>query len=101
MEYHLISPGREQPVIGLYPGNPQHIRGTSTLGDSAVVPHACIEALGHKAVKGFLISLYLLLLRCFVPRPSNFRYESYVPGIAMAKGSDLLIHHGGVWFVPD
>ena len=27
--------------------------------------------------------------------PSNFHYEPYLPGIAMAERSDLLIHHGG------
>jgi UDP:flavonoid glycosyltransferase YjiC (YdhE family) len=27
--------------------------------------------------------------------PANFNYEPYVPGITMAKSSDLMIHHGG------
>jgi len=27
--------------------------------------------------------------------PPNFYYASYVPGLAMAERSDLLIHHGG------
>ncbi|MBN1810469.1 MAG: hypothetical protein JXA14_01385, partial [Anaerolineae bacterium] len=31
----------------------------------------------------------------FVPLPPNFRHELYVPGLAMAERSDLLIHHGG------
>jgi hypothetical protein len=35
--------GREQPVIWLYPGNLQYMRGSSTFGDSAVVLQACID----------------------------------------------------------
>ncbi len=27
--------------------------------------------------------------------PANFHYEPWLPGIAMAEKSDLLIHHGG------
>jgi UDP:flavonoid glycosyltransferase YjiC (YdhE family) len=27
--------------------------------------------------------------------PSNFRHAPYVPGLAMARRSDLMVHHGG------
>ena len=86
---------REQPLIWLYPGNLQYIRGSSTFGDSAVVLQACIEALKNEAVQIVLTTGYHSLPRRFVSLPSNFRHEPYVPGLAMAERSDLLIHHGG------
>jgi len=87
--------GREQPVIWLYPGNLQYVRGSSTFADSAVVLEACIEALGNEAVQVVLTTGHHSLPRRFVPLPANFRHEPYVPGLAMAERSDLLIHHGG------
>ena len=87
--------GREQPIIWLYPGNLQYMRGTSTFGDSAVILRACIEALKNEAVQVILTTGYHSLPRRFIPLPHNFRHESYVPGLAMAEKSDLLIHHGG------
>jgi UDP:flavonoid glycosyltransferase YjiC (YdhE family) len=87
--------GREQPVIWLYPGNLQYVRGSSTFGDSAVVLEACIEALGNEAVQVVLTTGYHSLPRRVVPLPENFRHEPFVPGLAMAERSDLLIHHGG------
>jgi UDP:flavonoid glycosyltransferase YjiC (YdhE family) len=90
--YHL---GREQPVIWLYPGNLQYMRGVSTFGDSAVVLQACIEALKNEPVQVVLTTGYHSLLRRFLPLPRNFYHEPYVPGLAMAERSDLLIHHGG------
>jgi MGT family glycosyltransferase len=87
--------GRDQPVIWLYPGNLQYMRGVRTFGDSAVVLQACIEALGGEAVQVVLTTGYHTLPRRFIPLPPNFHHELYVPGLAMAKRSDLLIHHGG------
>jgi MGT family glycosyltransferase len=87
--------GREQPVIWLYPGNLQYLRGSSTFGDSAVVLEACIEALGNQAVQVVLTTGHHSLPGRFVPLPANFRHEPFVPGLAMAERSDLLIHHGG------
>lgn len=86
---------RELPIIWLYPGNLQYVRGLHTYGDSEVVLKACIEALGNKAVQVVLTTGYQALLRRFVPLPTNFRHETFVPGLAMAEKSDLLIHHGG------
>jgi UDP:flavonoid glycosyltransferase YjiC (YdhE family) len=85
----------EQPLIWLYPGNLQYVRGTRTSFDSAVVLKASIEALGNQAVQVVLTTGHHSLPRCFIPLPSNFRHEPYVPGLAMAERSDLLIHHGG------
>ncbi len=85
----------EQPVIWLYPGNLQYVRGSKTFGDSAVVLQACIKALQNEAVQVVLTTGHHSLPRRFLPLPPNFHHEPYVPGLAMAKRSDLLIHHGG------
>jgi UDP:flavonoid glycosyltransferase YjiC (YdhE family) len=85
----------ELPVVWLYPGNLQYVRGSSTWGDSAVVLEACIEALGSEAVQVVLTTGHHSLPDRFIPLPPNFRHEPYVPGLAMAEKSDLLIHHGG------
>jgi hypothetical protein len=86
---------RERPVIWLYPGKLLYVRGSSTPFDSAVVLRACIEALGNQAVQVVLTTGHHSLPRRFLPLPANFRYEPYVPGLAMAERSNLLIHHGG------
>jgi MGT family glycosyltransferase len=39
---------------------------------------------------------YHPLPREVLPLPANFRHEPYLPGLAMAERSDLLIHHGGL-----
>jgi MGT family glycosyltransferase len=87
--------GRERPVIWLYPGNLQYVKGSSTFGDSSIVLEACIEALGNQAVQVVLTTGHHTLPDRFIPLPSNFRHEPYVPGLSMAERSDLLIHHGG------
>jgi UDP:flavonoid glycosyltransferase YjiC (YdhE family) len=87
--------GRELPVIWLYPGNLRYVRGSSTFADSEVVLEACAEALGNEAVQVVLTTGHHYLPRRFVPLPPNFRHEPFVPGLAMAERSDLLIHHGG------
>ena len=82
-------------MIWLYPGNPQYIPGLRTSIDSAVVTRACIEALRDKDVQVVLSTGHHSLPKDAVPLPSNFRHASFVPGLAMAERSDLLIHHGG------
>jgi MGT family glycosyltransferase len=86
---------RGKPLIWLYPGNLQYVRWASTFGDSAVVLQACIEALENEAVQVVLTTGHHSLPRRFAALPSNFRHEPFVPGLAMAERSDLLIHHGG------
>ncbi|MGB6065255.1 MAG: nucleotide disphospho-sugar-binding domain-containing protein [Desulfomonilaceae bacterium] len=87
--------GSETPVIWLYPGNLQYVRGFRTFGDSAIVLQSCIEALENEAIQVVLSTGYHSLPRRFIPLPDNFRHEPFVPGLAMAERSDLLIHHGG------
>jgi len=85
----------KRPVIWLYPGNPQYFSGTRSYVDSAIVTRACIEALGNKDFQVVMSTGHHLLPKDVVPLPSNFRHASFVPGLTMAKRSDLLIHHGG------
>jgi UDP:flavonoid glycosyltransferase YjiC (YdhE family) len=84
-----------KPVVWVYPGNPQYARGNRMPADSAVVTHACIEALKDKELQVVLTTGHHSLPRETLPLPANFRHASFVPGLAMAERSDLLIHHGG------
>jgi UDP:flavonoid glycosyltransferase YjiC (YdhE family) len=86
---------REQPVIWVYSGNPRYMSGLSPPADSAVVLHACIAALAGEDVQVVLTTGHHPLPAEVQPLPANFRHEPYVPGLAMAARSDLLIHHGG------
>jgi MGT family glycosyltransferase len=86
---------QDQPIIWLYPGNLNYVRGSSTSFDSAIVLQSCIEALRNEAVQVVLSTGHHSLPQSFMPLPSNFRHEPYIPGLAMAERSDLLIHHGG------
>jgi UDP:flavonoid glycosyltransferase YjiC (YdhE family) len=84
-----------KPVIWLYPGNPQYYSGVHSFFDSAVVIHACIEALKDEDVQVVLSTGHHSLPKDALPLPSNFRHVSFVPGLAMGERSDLMIHHGG------
>jgi MGT family glycosyltransferase len=84
-----------KPVIWLYPGNPQYMAGFRSPFDSAVIIYACIEALKYEDVQVVLSTGHHSLPKDALPLPSNFRHASFVPGLAMAERSDLLIHHGG------
>lgn len=83
------------PVIWLYPGNPRYARGTNISTDSAIVTRGCIEALKNQDVQVVLSTGHQPLLKDSLPLPSNFRHTDFIPGLAMAERSDLLIHHGG------
>jgi len=85
---------RAKPVVWVYAGNPRYLP-VSTPVDSDVVLHACIAALAEQDVQVVLTSGHHALPKGILPLPTNFRYESFVPGLAMAERSDLLIHHGG------
>ena len=86
---------QEKPVIWVYSGNPRYVPGVSTPVDSAVILHACAAALADEDVQVVLTTGHHPLPKGVLPLPANFRHEPYVPGLAMAKRSDLLIHHGG------
>jgi UDP:flavonoid glycosyltransferase YjiC (YdhE family) len=84
-----------KPVIWAYTGNPRYSPRSGTPFDSAAVMHACIAALRYLDVQVVLTTGHHQLPQEVLPLPDNFRYASYVPGLAMAERSDLLIHHGG------
>ena len=85
----------ERVVIWVYTGNPRYFEPIVTWGDSIVVLRACIAALADEDVQVVLTTGYHDLPIEPASLPPNFWYESYVPGIAMAERSDLMIHHGG------
>jgi len=84
-----------QPVIWLYSGNPQYVRGLKTAFDSKIVICACIKALKDEPVQVVLSTGYHPLPKEALPLPSNFRHVPFVPALMMAERSDLMIHHGG------
>lgn len=86
---------RDKPVVWVYSGNPSYMPRVRTPVDSAVVIHACIVALADEDIQVVLTTGHHILPEEFTPLPSNFHYASYIPGLAMAERSDLLIHHGG------
>lgn len=86
---------KTKPVIWIYPGNPQYFPGVRSFGDSAVIIYACIEALKDENVQVVLSTGHHPLPKDALHLPSNFRHVSFVPGLAMAERSDLIIHHGG------
>jgi len=86
---------QDRPVIWVYPGNPRYMPGFRTPTDSVVVLQACSEALAGEDVQVVLSTGHHALPKEILPLPANFRHVPYVPGLAMAERSDLLIHHGG------
>jgi len=90
----IIGLETDRPLIWLYSGNPRYSTSRSTL-DSIVIVHACIAALADEDVQVVLTTGHHQLPEEVQPLPANFRHEAYVPGLAMAECSDLLIHHGG------
>ena len=85
--------GHEKPVIWVYTGNPQYFPVRTSV-DSVIVLQACIEALATEDVQVVLTTGYHSLPTEVLPLPDNFSYAPYVPGLAMARQSNLLIHHG-------
>jgi MGT family glycosyltransferase len=85
---------QEKPIIWVYSGNPHYTRNGTPV-DSAIVLKACIEALANEDVQVVVTTGHHRLPEEMLPLPTNFRHEVYVPGLAMANKSDLMIHHGG------
>jgi UDP:flavonoid glycosyltransferase YjiC (YdhE family) len=63
--------------------------------DSVVVIHAAITALAHSDVQVVLTTGHQPLPERVAALPANFHYVSYVPGLAMARRSQMMVHHGG------
>nr|NQU91762.1 hypothetical protein [Bacteroidota bacterium] len=86
---------RDKPVIWLYPGNVRYISGHDSPFDGLVILQACIEALRNLDVHVIVSTGHHKLPEDILPLPANFRHTPFVPGLAMAKYCDLMIHHGG------
>jgi len=85
----------DKPVVWVYSGNPKYLPRVRTPVDSEVVLSACIRALADEDVQVVLTTGHHKLPKKYLPLPSNFVFTHFVPGLAMSKRSDLLIHHGG------
>jgi UDP:flavonoid glycosyltransferase YjiC (YdhE family) len=88
----------DRPLIWVYPGNPRHDSAPTPI-DSIVVSRTAIAALGDMPVEVVLTTGYQELPKELGTLPSNFHHADYLPGLAMAKRCDLMVHHGGHWSV--
>lgn len=87
--------GEKRPLVWVYTGNPTY-GPVAPWADSIVVLHSCTEVLAGEDVDVVLTTGHHPLSEDQVAAlPANFHYEPWLPGIAMAEKSDLLIHHGG------
>ncbi len=85
---------QDEPVIWVYSGNPRY-RSAPFWADSIVVIRAAITALADARAKVVLTTGHQPLPDEVGALPANFRHAGYVPGLAMARRSDLMVHHGG------
>jgi UDP:flavonoid glycosyltransferase YjiC (YdhE family) len=85
----------DRPLVWVYTGNPTY-GPVAPWADSMVLLRACLAALADENLEVVLTSGYQQLPEdVLTSLPTNFHYEPYLPGLAMAERSDLLIHHGG------
>jgi MGT family glycosyltransferase len=85
---------RDKPLIWVYPGEARYGNAPTAL-DSIVVSRAAIAALCDAPVQVVLTTGYQEMPKEFGTLPSNFHHAPYLPGLAMAKRCDLMVHHGG------
>lgn len=85
----------DKPVVWIYSGKLRYAGNRRTAFDSEIVLQTSIEALAKEDIQVVLTTGHQDLPRSFLPLPPNFRFEPFVPGLAMAKRSNLIIHHGG------
>ena len=82
----------DRPIVWIYPGT---LRYHNLNRSGEILLRAAIQALAKEDVQVVLTTGYNDLHRSLLPLPSNFRFEPFIPGLAMAEKSDLMIHHGG------
>ncbi len=85
----------DRPVVWIYPGNTAYRPGHHTPFDGRAVVEACVQALADLPLQAVLTTGRLPLPDDLGPLPANFLQADWAPGSAMARRSDLLIHHGG------
>ena len=83
-----------KPLIWVYAGTPRYQSLASVL-DSVVVLQASAAALADEDVRVVMTTGHQELPDELSPLPDNFRHEFFLPGIALAEKSDVMIHHGG------
>ena len=81
-------------LIWVYSGNPEYGEAIKW-ADSIIVLKASITALSGENVDIVMTTGHHDLPKRLSPLPANFRYEAFIPGIALANKCDLIIHHGG------
>jgi len=84
----------DQPLVWVYSGNPRYGDNPS-IADSIVIIRACVEGFGNEKMQVVLTTGHQPLPEEFSDLPANIHFASYVPGLAMAQKSDMVIHHGG------
>jgi UDP:flavonoid glycosyltransferase YjiC (YdhE family) len=85
----------DTPVIWIYTGRLRYAGLRPTPIDSEVVLQASVKALANENVQVVLTTGHQDLPKAYSPLPPNFHFETFVPGLDMARRSDLMIHHGG------
>jgi UDP:flavonoid glycosyltransferase YjiC (YdhE family) len=83
-----------KPLIWVYSGNPRYSK-KGTVFDSMVIVNCCIDVLASLNVSVVLTTGHHQLPEEIGTLPDNFIHAGYVPGLAMARKCDLMIHHGG------
>ncbi len=82
----------DQPVVWIYPGALRYVGGNR---QGEIVLQASIQALAGEDVQVVVSTGHHDLPPSLLPLPPNCRFEAFVPGLTMAKRTDLMIHHGG------
>jgi len=85
---------KDKPLIWVYSGNPRYGNNPS-IADSIVIIRAAVAVLGKEDIRVVLSTGHQPLPEEFSKLPTNFYFEKFVPGFAMAKRADLFVHHGG------
>ena len=85
---------REEPLIWVYSGVSRYIMGGSA-ADSEAILIASKKALTGMNARVIITTGYHPLPNKALPLPDRFRYAPYLPGLALAEASSLMIHHGG------
>ena len=82
-----------KPLVWVYCGNPAY--AAIPWADSIVILKAAIEGLADKHVRVIITTGHHVFPDELPPLPANFRRKPFLPGLSLARRSDLIIHHGG------
>jgi UDP:flavonoid glycosyltransferase YjiC (YdhE family) len=83
----------DKPLIWVYCGNPRY--AAIPWADSIVVLKAALDGLAGKPVRVIITAGHHAFPDELPPIPDNFHREPFLPGLSLARRSDLIIHHGG------